>query len=110
MAKYTVQTEISHKGLHKYKVLKASSKYELRQKATAQLALWDEQWRKQQLIEKSKQEKLVIQRNHEENKKEAEYLTEVAEEIQYGIDNMLKNTLGIPLVSWNDLKNTEHFH
>lgn len=109
MARYTVQTEISHKGLHKYKILKASSEYELKQKATAQLALWDEQWKKKQLIEKGKRERLAVQRNHEENKKEAEYLTEIAEETQNSIDNLLKDNLGNELVSWNDLKNTTPF-
>ena len=48
---YPYQAEVSHEGLHKYRIVKAATQYELDQKVRALKDQWDEQWEKKQARE-----------------------------------------------------------
>ncbi len=48
---YPYQAEVSHKGLNKYRIVKAATQYELDQKTAALRAQWDEQWAKKKMAE-----------------------------------------------------------
>ena len=91
--KYYFQTEVRHKGLNKYRVVKAGSRYELNQKAEALKAQWDEQWDKKSAAEEKKAEREKILSNHDESLKYANEMTMEAEKAQEDLDSILLNSL-----------------
>lgn len=102
--RYYYQKEIFHNGLNKYKIIKASSPYELNQKIAAQSAQWDEQWeRKCEIEERRKEKELIIQTN-EELQEQANDLTEEAETMQTALDQILLDTLYPLPLDWETLK------
>ena len=84
--KYNYQSEVSHSGLNKYRVVKASSRYELNQKVTALKNQWDAEWAKK--VEKE-------QKIQEENTaiEFAKKLTEDAVEKNRAIENIFADSL-----------------
>lgn len=78
--------ELSHKGLNKYKIIKAAIRYELEQKVTATMAQWNEQWKRKCMAEQKRLdvEKAMVY---------AEKVTNEAEIIQAKIVNLLENKL-----------------
>ena len=49
------EAEVSHKGLNKYRIVKAETRHELEEKTSALMAQWNEQWnRKMEREEKIK--------------------------------------------------------
>ena len=53
--RYMYQSEVSHKGLNKYRIVKAATQYELDQKTRALMAQWDEQWAR--IVEREERKK-----------------------------------------------------
>ncbi len=46
MAREMWEIEVRHEGLNKYRHIKGTDKYIVRQKANAQQLVWDEMWEK----------------------------------------------------------------
>lgn len=99
---YAYQQEVFHKGLNKYKIVKADSPYELNEKVRALKAQWEEQWQK-------KLERETKLKNAEEGLKYASEQTKEAENVQYRIDNLLINSLGCEKFDFNVLKDYSKF-
>ena len=94
---YPYQAEVSHEGLHKYRVVKAQTKYELNQKVRAIQDQWDEQWQK-------KLEREAKIRNDEDSQAYAKEMTEQAEDIQKAMDRILTDDLDLHQFSIEDFK------
>ena len=94
MALYNV--EVRHEGLHKYRMISGNDHYVVQQKAEAQLAQWNEMWKKKQKV-------VNTQRTCEEQTKEAQ-------EILACIDNTLLHTVDVDdRVDWDSLKDSRPF-
>ena len=94
---YPYQAEVSHEGLHKYRIVKAQTKYELNQKVRALQDQWDEQWQK-------KVEREAKIRNDEDSLAYAKEMTQQAEDTQTAMDNILLDDLDLHQFSINDFK------
>jgi restriction system protein len=102
-ARYSYQLEIKHPGLNKYRLVKGPDKYVVEQKAKAQLASWDEQWKKH-LSRKNKEI------NKQSKLEEAADRTEDAQEEISNLHNLLKNSLKIRnAFDWEKLKDKNPF-
>ena len=94
MALYNV--EVRHEGLHKYRMISGNDYYVVQQKAEAQLAQWNEMWKRKQKVANT-------QRTCEEQTKEAQ-------EILACIDNTLLHTVDVDdRVDWDGLKDKRPF-
>ncbi len=102
--KYYYKKEAWHKGLNKYRVVKAESNYELNQKIRALMAQWDEQWERKCDAEEKKSEKEKILRSQQEALKFADEMTMEAEKVQEKLDNILFNSLKPKPLDVNKLK------
>lgn len=85
-SRYPYQAEVSHKGLNKYRIIKAESKYELDKKIRAISAQWDEQWAR--IVEREERKQ-----NDNDSEAYAKELTKQAEDIQTALDQILLNSL-----------------
>lgn len=101
-SRYYYQTEISHKGLNKYRIVKAASQYELSQKVTAIEAQWNEQWAK-------KVERDNKQKSTEEALIYANELSKQAENVQKALETILINSLHPECLDLDDLKDHSEF-
>jgi restriction system protein len=106
---YMYRREVFHKGLGKYRVIKAASKYELEQKVHALEVQWDDQWMRKCEIERKKTEKEEKIRNDEESLEYANEKTQEAEKIQEKIENILRASLIPKPLDIEKLKNKEDF-
>ena len=96
------QKEVSHKGLNKFQVVKASSWYELDLKVNSLKEQWDNQWEK--LYERECRKK-----NIEDAYSYAEELSEEAFYIQEELDNILLGHLRISKLKPSDLKDSSEY-
>ena len=97
-SRYLYQAEVSHKGLNKYRIVKAATQYELNQKTAALMAQWNEQWAKK--IER--EDKL---KSSEDSLAYANEMTQQAESIQASLDTILIDSLNSKSLDLNELKN-----
>ena len=99
--KYIV--EISHEGLHKYRVIKGGDKDIVEQMAETQITAWKDMWEKR--LEK---ERKIGDR--ESKIEEATERTKEALENIKNLENILKHTLDInDAINWESLKDCEDF-
>lgn len=97
------ETEVRHKGLNKYRLIRGSDQYVVNQKAQAQLATWNEQWEKR----KSKEEEISDKQSKIEN---ASLKTEMALDAIEEIHNILKDSLkNIEVFDWESLKDKSEY-
>lgn len=96
------QAEVSHKGLNKYRVVKAATPYELEQKTRALKAQWDDQWAR--IVEREQRKK-----NEEDSIKYAKESTMQAENVQNDIDNILLHSIHPRELNANELKDFSGF-
>jgi restriction system protein len=109
-AKYMFQSEVRHKGLNKYRVIKGDSYYVVEQKAQAQLDQWNEMWKKKKEAEKKKAERDNLIREKEAKKELAIEFTREAEEKIKEIENTLLFTLEVDdSIDWDQLKDNSIF-
>lgn len=94
---YPYQAEVTHEGLHKYRIVKAQTKYELNQKVRALQDQWDEQWQR-------KVEREAKIRNDEDSLAYAKEMTQLAEDTQTAMDNILLDDLDLHQFNINDFK------
>lgn len=100
--RYMYQSEVSHKGLNKYRIVKAATQYELDQKTRALMAQWDEQWAR--IVEREERKK-----NDEDSVSYAKELSQQAADVQTAMDEILKNSLHPDALDLNDLKDHSKF-
>lgn len=102
--------EVRHDGLHKYRVISGNDPYIVKQKAAAQKALWDEQWKKK-LAQMNKQKaREDAARAKAEMKALAAEETEKAQVTLRRIDETLLHTLRVnDRVDWERLKDDSSF-
>jgi len=79
MARLYYQATVKHEGLNKFRIIKATSKYELDEKVSALQAQWNEQWQRKCEAERKRIEKETQRRTAEEAVAYAEQLTQEAE-------------------------------
>ncbi|MEI0558130.1 restriction endonuclease [Brachyspira intermedia] len=96
------QKEVSHKGLNKFRVVKASSWYELDLKVESLKEQWDSQWEKSY-------ERECRKKNIEDAYSYAEELSEEAFYIQEELDNILLGHLHISKLRPSDLKDLSEY-
>lgn len=116
MGRFYYSTEISHKGLNKYRVIKAETRYELEQKKNAILAQWNEQWKRMKERERraaelaaKKAEREKILKNDEESTLYADEQTRQAEKVQADMDAVLVHSLSEKPFDFDDLKDHSVF-
>ena len=100
--RYMYQSEVSHKGLNKYRIVKAATQYELDQKTRALMAQWDEQWAR--IVEREERKK-----NDEDSASYAKELSQQAADVQTAMDEILKNSLHPDALDLNELKDHSKF-
>ena len=99
---YPYQAEVSHEGLHKYRIVKAATKYELDQKVRALQDQWDEQWEKKVAREAKIQ-------SEADSMAYASEITLQAEEIQNAMDRILTDDLDLHQFRIDDFKDHTEF-
>ena len=104
------QIEISHDGLHKYRVIKGTDKYVVEQKARAQLAKWDDMWQKKQTQLRKKRMREEKAREKEQKKQLAKQQTQEAESVIESLSLVLQHTLDIDdTIEWESLMDIAEF-
>ncbi len=96
------QQEVYHKGLNKYRVVKATTQYELSQKIDSQKSQWDEQWAR--ITEREAKIK-----NEGDSLTYALEATLQAESTQNSLDRILTSALHPLPLDMNKLKNLAKF-
>ncbi len=110
MASYSYSEEIEHKGLHKYRVIKGSNSYVVKEKARAQMAAWEEMWQKKLAAETKQKARESVAAEKESKKALAAERTKEAQAILNVIDETLAHTLGVnDQIDWDALKTHEPF-
>ena len=99
---YPYQAEVSHEGLHKFRIVKAATKYELDQKVRALQDQWDEQWEKKVAREAKIQ-------SEADSMAYASEITLQAEEIQNAMDRILTDDLDLHQFRIDDFKDHTEF-
>lgn len=102
--KYLYKREVRHTGLNKYKIVKASSNYELNQKVEFLKAQWNEQWSKKCEMQRKKEEREKKIKSDEEAINYANVTTENAETIQKKLDEILIDQLNPKPLDINNFK------
>ena len=97
------EIEVSHKGLHKYRIIRGKDKYVVDQKAEAQVRQWEEMWKRRQKAEAARQHAAgSLQLASERTAK-------VQEEIK-ALESILIHTLDVDdTVDWDALKDRSSF-
>jgi restriction system protein len=96
------QLEISHPGLHKYQVVRGDNQYIVEQKASAQIARWNEEWRKRESRERKAN-------SVQERKEEAERMSNEAQDVLDSLERILAHTLSVnDAIDWELLKRGEY--
>lgn len=95
--------EVRHKGLNKYRMIKGTDKYAVKQKAAAQKAVWDEMWSKKQEQEKRN-------RNITDKKQKAINLSKDAEVANQILEKILLQCLDVDnKINWDILTDLTQF-
>jgi restriction system protein len=100
--------KVSHPGLHKFRIVRGSSKELVEQMAAAQLAAWEEMWQRKQNAEAARM--LRDQRVYDRDSKKGLAIkkTMEAEENIHTLRQTLANRKAKPF-DWNSLKSTHTF-
>jgi restriction system protein len=91
--KFYFQAEVSHNGLNKYRIVKATTRYELNQKVDALKAQWDEQWSRELQRKQKETERASKIRSVEGSIAYANEMTQKADSIQEELDSILLSAL-----------------
>lgn len=104
------QIEITHDGLHKYRVIKGTDQYVVEQKARVQLAKWDEMWEKKQAQIRKKQAREQRAQEKAQKKQYAEDQTKEAQILLSSLSEILQHTLDIDdAIDWDQLLDKSKF-
>lgn len=95
--------EVSHEGLHKYRLIKGTDRYVVEQQAEAQRRVWDEMWKKKQAVEQARSTK-------EASVREAAQRTAETQEAIATIEQTLLHTLQVDdRIVWESLLDNRPF-
>lgn len=108
-SRYLYSYEVHHDGLNKHKVVKGDTKKIAEQKACAQKAQWDEQWKRKLEADRKQKERENHIRSIEESTEEANKLTLEAEKVQNSLDTILIDNLNPRAFDYNSLKDHRKF-
>lgn len=98
------EIEVSHDGLNKYRHIKGRDKYIVEQKASAQLATWDEMWGKKLLQQAKFDQKKALIELKEEAIQSAKDASELAEKNISEHQSLLHATLNVDdTIDWETL-------
>ena len=100
--RFLYQEEVYHRGLNKYRIVKAETFHELEEKKRALMAQWNEQWDR-------KVEREAKIKNEEDSISYAAELTQQSNIIQQGLDNLLINHLDVKPLNFNELKDFSEY-
>lgn len=104
------EIEISHSGLHKYKVIRGTSVAEVQNKAEAEMDRWDAQWAAEVAKEEKRKAAEEKARIVEEKKRQAQDKTRKAQELLRRLENTLEHTLTVDdRIDWDTLKVTTDY-
>lgn len=103
-SQYLYQRQIVHYGLNKERTIKANSLAELESKVQMQKAQWDEQYERKLEAERKKEERLQKVRDIEKAIALAKRQTEEAEQLQRALDDLLINSIDIPIFDFREMK------
>lgn len=106
---YTYSEVVTHSGLNKCKVIKASTQYELNEKVRATRAQWDEQWKRKCEAENKRKERLKKIKSDEDAVKYANERTIIAEAMQNKLDSILIDSLKLCKLDFESLKDKNKF-
>ncbi|WP_196493752.1 restriction endonuclease [Ornithinibacillus caprae] len=110
MGRQMYEIEIRHDGLNKYRLIKGSDPYVVRQKARYQELQWDEMWKKKLETQLKKEEREATTREKEAKKALALQLTSEAEEKIGELEGILRLTLEVDdAIDWENLKDYTEF-
>lgn len=98
----TYQTTVTHHGLNKYRVIKAETEYELKQKERALTAQWNEQWAR--VVDRDKRKK-----SDDESEAYASAMSKQADDMQKALSEILLNSLKARRFDLNVLKDNSEF-
>lgn len=101
---------VRHDGLHKYRVVRARTDWEVRAKAQTQLAEWEAAWARKQAVAASRSQKEQEREHKESRKAEAEQITLEARKLRATLEGLLTRSLEKPIVfDWDRLLDTRAF-
>ncbi len=104
------QAQISHPGLHAFRVVKGETQEIVNLKAAAQLQAWDEKWQRIQARENQRREKEQLAYARYQKKELAEQQTREAEQHLQSLETVLRDGIEIdPEIDWSTLENHEPF-
>lgn len=102
--------EVSHDGLHKYRVIRGTDRYVVQQKAAALNAQWDAEWERKCEVEARRQQRIDVIASREASKQQAIDLTEAAREQLEDVRGVLAHALQVDdRVDWESLKDRSPF-
>ena len=105
----TWERTIRHDGLNKFRVIKGKSKYEVNQKADAQLATWDEMWERKLEAEERREQREAMREYREKiielKETKQEMASESTRKLQkelHELENVLEDGIDKKyLINWN---------
>lgn len=102
--------EIRHNDLNKYEIVRAKSEYEVREKAAAKLAQWNQAWVKKAALQQAAYAREAAARTKEAKKELAGQRTTEAQAVVGGLDHILADTLSRDdRLNWDGLKDHTRF-
>ncbi len=102
--------EVSHDGLHKYRLIRGTDRNVVEQQAQAQRRVWDEMWEKKQAVEQARSAKEASAREKEAKKNLAAQRTAEAQEAIARIEQTLLHTLQVDdRIAWESLLDNTAF-
>jgi restriction system protein len=102
--------QVTHEGLHKSRVIKASDEDIVESMAELQARQWDEKWEELETKRLAKDEKTAWRSKVDEDKKTAEDRTTEAQEYLDSLNGLLSRSLAVDdAIDWDTLKSTKEF-
>lgn len=102
--------QVTHEGLHKTRVIKASDEDIVESMAKLQARQWDEKWEELEAKRLIKDEKNAWRSQVDEDKKSAEDRTRDAQEYLDSLNGLLSRSLSVnDAIDWDTLKSTKEY-
>ena len=102
--------QVTHEGLHKARVIKASDEDIVESMAKLQARQWDEKWADLEVKRLVKDEKNAWRSQVDEDKKSAEDRTREAQEYLDSLNGLLSHSLSVDdTINWDTLKSTKEY-
>lgn len=104
------EIEVRHRGLQKYRVVRAPTAWEAQAKAEAQLRAWEEQWQRKLAVKERRGERQAAQEYKEARKAEAGEITAEAAALRDELEGILAHTLRVnDAIDWSEFLDRREF-